>query len=76
MEIITDIPNISMGEVIDHDMRGLKNQVSRELCTRNYQSLTDLMSDALSVEASKNSFPKVSIASLNGAVLSLWTSVI
>ena len=56
MKIITDIPNISMGEVFNRYMGGLKNQVSRELCTRNYQSLTDLMSDAISVEGSKNSF--------------------
>ncbi len=58
MKIITDIPNISMEEVIDRYMRGLKNHVSRELCTKTYQSLTDLRSDALSVEAPKNSFFK------------------
>ena len=56
MKIITDIPNTSMDEVIGHYVRGLKSYVSKELCTRTYQSLTTLMSDALSVEASKNSF--------------------
>ena len=56
MKIVIDIPRISQDEVIDRYMRGLKSHISKELCTKEYTSLTTLMSDALSVEASRNSF--------------------
>lgn len=58
LKIIIDIPNISADETIDRYMRGLKQHVSRELCTTNYTSLTTLMSHALRVESSKLSFSK------------------
>ncbi len=58
MKIILDIPKISTDEVIDRYMRGLKPYISKELCTVNCNSLTTLMSHALSVEASKSSFSK------------------
>ena len=63
IKIITVIPNISREELIDRYMRDLKNYVPRELCTRTYQSLLELMSDALCIEASKNQFSIVSTAS-------------
>lgn len=56
LKIIIDIPNISNDEVIDRYMRGLKSYISKELCTHTYDSVTTLMSHALSVEASKSSF--------------------
>ncbi len=56
LKIIIDIPNISTDEVIDRYMRGLKAEISQELCTTTYDSLTTLMSHALSVEAAKKSF--------------------
>ena len=58
LKLIIDIPNISQYEVIDRYMRGLKPFVSQELSTKTCNSLTTLISDALSIEASKASFSK------------------
>lgn len=58
LQIIINIPNISKDEVIDRYMRGLKPDISQELCTNEYCSITKAMSDALSVEAAKTSFRK------------------
>lgn len=63
LKIITDIPNISADEVIDRYMRGLKTNISKELCTTSYDNLTTLMSHAISVEASQVSFTKSFIPS-------------
>lgn len=60
LKIIIDIQQISTDEVIDRYMRGHKTHISKELCTRTYTSLTELMSHALSIEASKASFSKAS----------------
>lgn len=58
LKIIIDIPNISTDEVIDRYRRGLKAYISTELCTRTYESLTQVMADSLSVESAKKSFKK------------------
>ena len=58
LRIIIDIPIISTDEVIDRYTRGLKMYISKELCTRNYGSLTTLMSDVISGEASKTSYSR------------------
>lgn len=55
-KIIMDIPNISPEEAIDRYLRGLKRQIQTELCTKEYENLNDILSDALKVEASKGSF--------------------
>lgn len=56
--IILDIPNISIGEQIDRYTRGLKNYIWKELCTNEYERLTDAMRDAERVEAAHNRMPK------------------
>ncbi len=56
LKIIIDVPNISTEEVIDRYMKGIKPNISRELCATTYDSVTKLVSDALSIEASKTFF--------------------
>ena len=58
LKIIINIPNISKDEVIDRYLRGLRPEICQELCTNEYDSITKVMSDALSIEAAKNSFRK------------------
>jgi len=51
LKIILDIPNISMEEQLDRYSRGLKPHIWKELCTRDYENLTDAMRDAERVES-------------------------
>ena len=50
-KIILDIPNISVEEQIDRYTRGLKPYIWKELCTREYQRISDAMRDAKRVES-------------------------
>ena len=50
-KIILDIPNISVEEQIDRYTRGLKPYIWKELCTREYENLSDAMRDAERVES-------------------------
>ena len=49
--IILDIPDISISEQIERYTRGLKAYIWKELCTKEYTTLTDAMKDAERVEA-------------------------
>lgn len=49
--IILDIPNISIEEQIDRYTRGLKAYIWKELCTKEYRTLSDAMRDAERVES-------------------------
>ena len=51
LAIIIDIPNISMEEQIDKYERGLKAYIWKEICTREYSELAEIMKDAERVEA-------------------------
>lgn len=51
LKIILDIPNISVEEQLDRYTRGLKPHIWKELCTREYENLTDAMRDAERVES-------------------------
>ena len=51
LKIILDIPNISIDEQLDRYSRGLKPYIWKELCTRDYNNLTDAMRDAERVES-------------------------
>ena len=50
-KILLDIPTITIEEQIDRYARGLKPFIFRELCTGEYNNLTDLMRDAQRVES-------------------------
>lgn len=50
LDIVLDIPNISIEEQIDRYSKGLKQYIFKELCTRDYDNLNDLMKDAECVE--------------------------
>ena len=50
-KIILEIPNISIEEQIDRYTRGLKSYIWKELCTNDYDKLSDAMKDAERVEA-------------------------
>lgn len=54
LEIVLDIPSITEDEKIDRYARGLKPYIWEELCTVNYNSLNELMSDAERVESAKS----------------------
>ena len=49
--IMLEIPNISMEEQIDRYTRGSKAYIWRELCTNDYEKLSDAMRDAERIEA-------------------------
>ena len=49
--ILLDIPNISIDEQIDRYSRGLKSYIWKELCTKDYKKLSELMQDAERVES-------------------------
>ena len=59
-KILLDIPNITIEEQIDRYARGLKNYIWRELCTKEYASLSELMKDAERVESAHRRFGKAS----------------
>ena len=63
-KIILDIPNISMEEQVDRYSRGLKNYIWKDLCTNDYDDITEVMRDAERVEAthrrSGNNVPRSS----------------
>lgn len=48
--ILLDIPNITVEEQLDRYARGLKSYIWKELCTKEYNSLSVLMKDAESIE--------------------------
>jgi len=48
--ILLDIPTITMEEQLDRYARGLKSYIWKELCTKEYTSLGELMRDAERVE--------------------------
>lgn len=50
-KILLDIPGIGDDEKIDRYTRGLKPYIWRELCTKEYTSLSDAMRDAERVES-------------------------
>ena len=49
-KILLDIPNITTEQKIDRYSRGLKSYIWRELCTKEYASLSELMRDAERIE--------------------------
>lgn len=53
LQIILDIPEITEAEKIDRYCRGLKNSIWEVLCTKEYERVEDVMTDALRVEAAK-----------------------
>ena len=52
-QILLDIPDISEAEKLDRYTRALKSHIWEPLCTKNYETLEDCMTDALKVEAAK-----------------------
>ena len=50
-KILLDIPNISIDEQLDRYLRGLKSYIYRDLCTREYTRLADVMRDAERIES-------------------------
>ena len=54
-KILLDIPSMTIEEQVDRYARGLKPFIWRELCTREYNNLTDLMRDAERVESFRRS---------------------
>ena len=50
-KIMLDIPDMGPKDQIDWYSRGLKSYIWRAICTKDYTSLSDLMSDAERVEA-------------------------
>lgn len=64
LKIIIDIPKISQDEVIDRYFKRIEARYFKKICTTAYKSLTTLMSDALNIEAAKNSFSRSHTKSL------------
>lgn len=57
-KILLDIPTITIEEQLDRYARGLKHYIWKELCTKEYTSLGDLMKDAERVEMAHRRFGK------------------
>lgn len=53
LQIILDIPDITEAEKVDRYCRGLKTHIWEALCTKEYQKVESVMTDALRVEAAK-----------------------
>lgn len=53
LAIVLDIPDITEEEKIDRYSRGLKKDIWERLCTKSYEDLESLMTDALRVEAAR-----------------------
>ena len=51
LRVILDIPNISMGEQLDRYTRGLKPYIWKEMCTKDYNDITQAMRDAERIES-------------------------
>ena len=66
LKILLKIPSITIEEQIDLYARGLKPFIWRELCTREYNSLTDLMRDAERVESAFDRSGKVPVRNITG----------
>ncbi len=52
-QILLDIPSITEAEKLDRYTRGLKQAIWEPLCTKDYETLEECMTDALRVEAAK-----------------------
>ena len=50
-KILLDIPDISIDEQLDRYLRGLKSYIYRDVCTREYTRLDDVMRDAELIES-------------------------
>lgn len=57
--ILLDIHTITMEEQLDRYARGLKSYIWKELCTKEYTSLGELMRDAERVEMAHRRFGRV-----------------
>eukprot|EP00170_Pyropia_yezoensis_P004230 contig_17377_g4241 len=71
--IILDIPDMSMAEKIDRHVRGLKSYIWEALCLKHYDTLDDVMRDAVSMEAAKHGVCRVlntegAAAAMNGPI--------
>ena len=53
LRIVLDIPDITESEKMDRYQRGLKSYIWEVLCTKDYDNLEAIMTDALKVEAAK-----------------------
>lgn len=53
LQILLDIPDITEAEKLDRYCRGLKTYIWESLCTKEYQKVESVMTDALKVEAAK-----------------------
>ncbi len=51
--IIADIPDMTPAELMDRYKRALKPYIWNALCVKKYESLEDMMTDALTMESSK-----------------------
>ena len=60
LAIVLDIPDITEEEKIDRYSRGLKRDIWERLCTKSYEDLESLMTDALRVEAALAGSSRVS----------------
>ena len=57
--IVLDIPDITTSEQIDRYTRGPKPYIWKEMCTEDYENLTDAMRDADRVEAAHRRFKNI-----------------
>ena len=58
-KILLDIPTITVEEQLDRYARGLRSYIWKELCTKEYTSLGELMRDAERVEMAHRRFGRV-----------------
>lgn len=58
--IVLDIPDITMTEQVDRYSRGLKSYIWEALCLKRYDTLDEVMLDALKVEAAKRGVRRIS----------------
>ena len=69
-KILLDIPNITIEEQLDRCARGLKSYIWKELCTKEYNSLGELMKDAERVKTAHRRFgrtaPKIGQSEKSG----------
>lgn len=48
--IISDTPDLSLDDQVDRYFQGLEPHISKELCTKDYEPLAEIMCDAESVK--------------------------
>ena len=65
-KILLDIPDIGMKDQIDRYSRGLKPYIWKALCTKEYNTLSDLMRDAERIEAAYRGQPGTGSMRLSG----------